>query len=117
MKKSKNNNAQKGEHEFIENVVKAIIANDSSRKHYLFEDRGVMIYKSVEVNDTDSDIEFRYEDGELVKVVCIFGKELIEDFHNKSGSDDLSVPWARRSVKKVIKHGKIIANKIDWLGV
>jgi len=116
-KKNINNNAQKGEHEFIENVVKAIIANDSSRKHYLLDDKGIMLYKSVEWSEMDSDIEFRYENGGLVKVFCVFGKELIENFHHKAGKDDLSVPWARRSVKKVIKHGKMIANKIDWLRI
>ena len=116
MKNRRTDTLQKGEHDFIENVVKAIVSNDLSKKHYLLNDRGMMKYESVKIDDQDEDVdvEFRYENGEPVKIVCVFGKELIKDFHYKAGSDDLAAPWARRSVKLVIEHGKTVADKIEW---
>lgn len=110
----KRSTLQPGEYEFIENVVKAIISNDLSRQYFLINDKGIMKSKTVQTDSEDTDVEFRYENGERVKIVCIFGKELINNFHYKSGNDDLAIPWARRSVKAVIEHGKMISSKIEW---
>ncbi|WP_067730938.1 hypothetical protein [Oceanobacillus damuensis] len=103
---------QKGERDFINSVVKAIIKKDISKKHYLLDDKGIMRYKSFVIDDKSSNMEFKYEDGTPVKVVCIFGEELIKDFHIKAGNDDLAIPWAKRAVKSVIGHGKKVAKTV-----
>lgn len=107
-------NLQKDEHEFIESVVDAIITKDKYKEHYLINDRGVMIYECITANDDGVEREFGYESGERAEVVCVFGEELIENLHYKTGSDDLSVPWAKKCVKSIINHGKMVARSIEW---
>lgn len=100
---------QPAEKEFTDVVVKAILKNDTSRKHYLIDDKGRMRYESFLLEAIKGSFDVRYENGDSVKMVCVFGKELISDFHFKAGNDELALPWARKAVGKVIEHGKKVA--------
>ncbi|GGM40536.1 hypothetical protein GCM10011351_28390 [Paraliobacillus quinghaiensis] len=97
----------KEEAEFITNVTKAVLKKDVSLTHFLLNAKGVMRYETASIDK--SNIEFEYDEGGLVKIVCIFSKYLIEDFHFKASNDELSEAWIRRAVKSVIEHGKEIA--------
>jgi hypothetical protein len=106
----KNEFIQKGEQDFIDAVVQAILKNDASKQHYLIEDRGIIHYVAFPIEERVGDIV--RSDGTSVKALCIFGKELIKDFHLKAGNDDLSKPWARKAVKYVISIGKKKAEEV-----
>ncbi|MEC1759873.1 hypothetical protein [Schinkia azotoformans] len=103
---------QKGERDFIDAVVKAVLKNDVSKEHYLVDAKGLMRYASFEVDPLQPIADIKYENGEPAKVVCVFSKELIEDFHFKAGNDDLTKPWIRKGVQFVIEHGKKTAERV-----
>ncbi|WP_114352103.1 hypothetical protein [Saliterribacillus persicus] len=59
----------------------------------------IIRYESVKHDKSNT--EFKYGDYELVKVGSIFSKELIEDIHSKTGNDDLTEAWDKRTVRSV----------------
>src|SRR5690606_20629892 len=112
MKKRQREHLQKGEAEFINNVVKAVVSKDVSKVHYLVDDNGLMRYVSFVVDQANPIVDLKYENGKSAKVVCVFSEELIEDAHFKAGNDDLTKPWITKAVKSVIAHGKQVAEEV-----
>ncbi|MEC1789516.1 hypothetical protein [Schinkia azotoformans] len=97
-----------GQKQFIKHVTKAILNNDTTKIHYLLElENNIKSYFSHE-----SLVELYYPNGKPIKCICIFGEELITDFHYKAGNDDLTKPWIKRAIKHVIKCGKEAADKV-----
>ncbi|MCD7032866.1 hypothetical protein LRR81_01400 [Metabacillus sp. GX 13764] len=95
---------QIGEKSFINKVVEACERNDDSEVHILVNDQGLLLYCHYSCDKQPDDIK-RF-DGTPVKIICVFGKELINDFHYKAGNDDLTRAWLKKAVKAVIKNSK-----------
>jgi hypothetical protein len=103
----KNTFTPKGEKEFVNGVVKAVLENDISKLHLLLDNNGVITYTTYPKNFKFDDIVDGY--GRPVKILCVISEKLITDFHYKTGNDDLSKGWAKRAVKSVIDHGKEVS--------
>lgn len=101
---------QKGENDFIVGVVKAVLKRDITKQHILIDDSGLLKYLVFPVEQYIDDIAS--PDGSRVKILCVFSKELIEDFNEKALNDDLSKVWAKKAVKYVIAKGKETAEEI-----
>jgi hypothetical protein len=43
------------------------------------------------------------------KCICAIGKEFITDWHHKAGKDDLSKPWLKRSLEKMLANSESFA--------
>ena len=97
----------KGEQEFISEVVKAVLENDTSKQHILGDNNGVITYITYPKNHKFDDIVDGY--GRPIKILCVFSEKLITDFHYKASNDDLSKGWAKRAIKSVIAHGKEVS--------
>ncbi|MGD6803940.1 hypothetical protein [Rossellomorea aquimaris] len=98
-----------GEEEFIKGCTKAIIKKDTSKHHRLYVlKNGIRRY----VAHDNPNEDLVYENGELVKCICIVSKEFILDFHYKAGNDDLSKPWIRKGLLDVMKHGEKVAETL-----
>ncbi|WP_028391983.1 hypothetical protein [Bacillus cihuensis] len=93
---------QKGEKEFVNGVTRAVMECDVSNKHYLLNASGVLTYIVSSRNP-----RVRLQVNSETKVLCVFSKGLIRDFHEKAGgTDDLAKQWIKRAVRDVIAHGK-----------
>lgn len=93
---------QEGEKEFINGVTRVVMECDVSNNHYLLNDAGVLTYI---VSSRKPRVGLQIN-GET-KVLCVFSKGLIRDFHDKArGTDDLAKQWIKRAVRDVIDHGK-----------
>lgn len=98
----------KGELEFITGVVNAVLKNDTSKRHILIDNHGVITYITYPKNHKFDEIVDGY--GRPTKILCVFSPKLITDLHYKAGNDDLAKGWAKRAVKSVIQHGKEVSN-------
>ncbi|MCM3160976.1 hypothetical protein [Metabacillus litoralis] len=98
---------QKGEQEFINGVVKAVLKKDVSKQHILIDHSNVLKYITYPKDHKFDDIVDNY--GRPAKMLCVFSERLITDFHYKAGNDDLARPWARKAIKSVIEHGKKVS--------
>ncbi|QCJ44745.1 hypothetical protein FAY30_24265 [Bacillus sp. S3] len=95
---------QKGERDYINGVVQAIMDCDVSNEHWLLDYDGVLEYTACKA--IDAALEAQINSGKI-KARCYFGEFLIRNFHYKAGgTDDLSRQWAKKAVKAVILHGK-----------
>lgn len=103
----KKNFIQKGEQDFINGVVKAVLKNDTSSQHILVDHDNVIRYLTFPKDFKFHDIVDDYD--RPAKILCIFSEKLITDFHHKAGNDDFSKGWAKRAVKSVIEHGKKVS--------
>ncbi|KMY51007.1 hypothetical protein [Peribacillus loiseleuriae] len=93
---------QSGEKEFVNGVTRAIMECDVSNNHYLLNNAGVLMYI---VSSRNQRVGLQV--NSKTKVLCVFSKGLIEDFHDKArGTDDLAKQWIKRAIRDVIDHGK-----------
>ncbi|MFJ7974874.1 hypothetical protein ACIQZI_04070 [Peribacillus sp. NPDC096379] len=93
---------QEGEKEFVNGVTRVVMECDVSNNHYLLNDAGVLTY-IVSSRKPRVGLQINSE----TKVLCVFSKGLIRDFHDKArGTDDLAKQWIKRAVRDIIDHGK-----------
>jgi hypothetical protein len=95
----------KGENDFIKGCSRAILQNDTSHNHWLFVVGGVKQY----VSHKDETYPENHPTFKNSKCICATGKEFITDWHHKAGKDDLSKPWIKRSLEKMLANSESFA--------
>jgi hypothetical protein len=95
----------KGENDFIIGCTRAILQNDTSHHHWLFVIGGVKKY----VSHKDETYPENHPIFKNSRCICAIGKEFITDWHDKAGKDDLSKPWLKRSLEKMLANSESFA--------
>ncbi|MCM3718514.1 hypothetical protein [Fictibacillus phosphorivorans] len=95
----------KGENDFIKGCMKAILQNYTSHHHWLFVVGGVKQY----VSHKDETYPENHPIFKNSKCICVIGKEFINDWHHKAGRDDLSKPWVKRALEKLLANSMSFA--------
>lgn len=88
----------KGETDFINGCTKAILDNDTSREHWLFVVNGVRHY----VTHKDETYIENHPIFKHAKSICVVGENLIVNWHQRAGNNDLSKPWITRSLREML---------------
>ncbi|KYG34899.1 hypothetical protein [Alkalihalobacillus trypoxylicola] len=101
-----------GEREFIEICTEAIMNCYTQYIYLLYELPNGVRFFQVECELNHANCNLKLKDGTPIRLICVMGRDLIEDFHQKALNDELGIEWVNKGVKHVIATGELGANKI-----
>ncbi|MBS2970385.1 hypothetical protein J9317_16685 [Metabacillus sp. KIGAM252] len=95
----------KAERQFIKEALNACLKNDTRYMHMLVDVSGETRYMKISSKDFNRREEQQGE-GRVVKPICIFSNQLINDFHERSKQDSKRSVWIREGVHYVLSKAK-----------